>query len=100
MNLIGNSLEEKIETLEQIIKNTDNSFIISFYNNLLIQKESQVNEMGQYLNSIKDALRILECAIESKNPVAIHAALNPGWTSVEFMSSSEYKTATELLKTL
>jgi len=97
---LGQTLQEKIDTLENILKNTNTPSIRSYYSQLLLQKEDDMNEIQHYSYTIKEALRILEDAIQSKNPVAIQAALNPGWTSLEFISSNQYKNAINFLNGL
>ena len=49
---------------------------------------------------VKNALDQLSAAIESRNPIALKAALNPGWGSMAFQNSELYRIGSKLLSEL
>ena len=97
MNLLGSTNEEKIDTLNKILFSFTSESLISYKNILLKQVESKKNEILYSTVAIKEAIKILETALKSKNIIAIKAALNPGWTSIVFTSSKQYKEALEFM---
>lgn len=97
MNLLGSTIDEKIDTLNKILYNFPSEPLISYKNILLKQTESKKNEILYSKMVVDEAIKILESALKSKNPIAIKAALNPGWSSIIFTSSKEYKMAIDFM---
>jgi hypothetical protein len=97
---LGQDLEQQVDILTQIVSLEPSMYCSSLLVSLkkrLAQKVSmeQHNEI-----LVKDAITQLSAAIESRNPVALKASLNPGWYSVKFHSSELYKNASDLLSQL
>lgn len=100
-NLLGASLEEQVKVLDDILTNSYNSKVLSNYRETLkMQIEQKNNQKKYHDNLINMQIPVLNAAIESRNPVALKAALNPGWGSCRFMELKEYKDAQALLNEL
>jgi hypothetical protein len=101
VDLLGTTLNEKVEILDDILRNTYSSRHLASYRDSL--KARQVNEKildDSHNTLIIEQIPILIAAVESRNPVALRAALNPGWGSMCFCQLKEYKEAQALLDEL
>jgi hypothetical protein len=100
-NLLGTTLEEQVKLLDDILTNSYNSTRLSNYRDSLKKQIEQKNMNKEYHDGLINAqIPILKAAIESRNPVALKAALNPGWSSCRFMELKEYQDAHTLLNEL
>ena len=100
-NLLGSTLEEQVKLLDDILTSSYNSKHLSSYrDSLKKQIERKNNEKEYHNNLIQEQIPILNAAIESRNPVALKAALNPGWGSCRLFELKEYKEAQQLLSEL
>lgn len=100
-NLLGTTTEEQIQVLDEILENSYNLKRLAKYrDSLKINIEKKKREKMYHDNLINAQIPILNAAIESKNPVALEAALYPGWGSCRFMELTEYKAAQALLNEL
>lgn len=100
-NLLGSSLEEQIKLLDDILTSSYNSKHLSKYRDSLKKQIEQKNRQTKYHDTIiNDQIQILNAAIESRNPVALKAALSPGWGSCRLFELKEYKEAQQLLSEL
>ena len=100
MNHLGSDLESKIYVLNEII-----SMEPSPYCENLLQSFKKIHGQQKAIEQsndlrVKESLQILSDAIDSKNPTALRAALNPGWYSVNFHTSDLYKKGSEFLAKL
>jgi hypothetical protein len=101
MDLLGVTDEEKLEILNNILENVYNSEHLSRYRDSLkkiIDRENIMNE--NHVKLVNEQIPILQSAIDSKNIVALKAALYPGWRSMRLMELKEYKEASSLLNQL
>jgi hypothetical protein len=99
--LLGNSLQDKVDVLDTILDKTYSSPRLSIYRDSIKQRLRYENNMDRHHNDLITKQRlILQGAIESRNPVALRAALNPGWGSMKFFEQKEYKEASTLLNQL
>jgi hypothetical protein len=99
--LLGISLQDKVDVLDTILGKTYSSPRLSSYRDAIKQKLQYENNMNEHHNDLIDTQRlILQIAIESRNPVALRAALNPGWGSTKFFEQKEYREASTLLNQL
>ena len=74
---------------------------LSTFREFIRQRLNYETKMDDYQNTlIKEQLPILRAAIESRNPVALKSALNPGWGSMTLYEQKEYKEADALLAQL
>jgi hypothetical protein len=100
MNHIGQDLQTQIYILEQIVSLEHSPYCSQLLESLK-KRMVQKNSMEQYNDTlVKDALSQLNAAIEARSPIALKAALNPGWYSVNFHCSDLYKSAATLLEAL
>jgi len=100
-NLLGTTLEEQVKLLDDILTHSYNSTRLSNYRDSLKKQIEQKNINKEYHDGLINAqISILKAAIESRNPVALKAALNPGWSSCRFMELKEYQDAHALLTEL
>lgn len=94
---LGQDLEQQTHVLTQIVSLEPSPYC----SDLLVSLKKRLTQktlMEQHNNMlVKDGIEQLSAAIESRNPVALKAALNPGWYSIKFHSSEIYKNASELL---
>jgi hypothetical protein len=97
-DLLGTTFQEKLDVLNKILDNTYSSPRLSNYRDAIKLRVDYQNKMNEIQdNLITQQLPILRAAIESRNPVALKAALNPGWGSMRFFEQKEYKEADALL---
>jgi hypothetical protein len=100
MNHLGQDYQTQVDILTQIVSLEYSPFC----SQLLIQLKKRLEDrlsMEKHDGAlVKDALVYLSSAIESRNPTALRAALNPGWYSVQFQNSEQYRKATSLLSEL
>jgi len=100
-NLLGITIHEKFESLNEILDSVFYSWRLSNYRNALKLRLEQEKRMEGFHNTmITNQIPILRAAIESRNPVALEAALHPGWGSMQFCELKEYQQAQELLAKL
>jgi hypothetical protein len=100
MNHIGHNLEDQINILEQIVSLENSPYcseMLSVFKKRLVHRK-MMERNDEIL--VEDALIQLSAAIDARSPVALRAALNPGWYSVKFHCSDIYKRATTLLEAL
>jgi hypothetical protein len=97
-DLLGITLQDKVDVLDKILTDIYSSARLSAYRDALKQRLGYENRMNDYYTTlIKEQCIILQAAIESRNPVALKAALQPGWGSMQFFEQKEYKDASALL---
>jgi len=100
-NLLGTTLSEKLDVLDDILTNVYSSRRLANYRDALKQRQEGEKRMDDMHNTIiAEQIPILKAAIESRNPVALKAALSPGWGSMRFCELKEYKEAQALLHAL
>jgi uncharacterized circularly permuted ATP-grasp superfamily protein len=101
LNLLGTTLDERVEVLDDILTHVYSSQRLSNYRNALKARQEGEKRMDDMHNTmIAEQIPILRAAIESRNPVALKAALSPGWGSMRFCELKEYKEAQVLLNAL
>ena len=100
MNHIGRDLDSQIHVLEQIVSLENSPYCLEMLS--LLKKRLVHRKMMERNDEIlvEDALIQLSAALDARSPVALRAALNPGWYSVKFHCSDIYKRASALLETL
>lgn len=99
--LLGNTIKEKVDVLDEIMANIYSSARLSTYRNTMKQRLEYENRMDEFQNKqINEQIPILQAAIDSRNPLALKAALNPGWGSMRLFEQKEYKEAFALLNQL
>jgi hypothetical protein len=100
-NLLGITIDEKLQSLNDILDSVFYSLRLSNYRDSLKMRLEQEKRMddshGEWINQ---HIPILNDAIQSRNPVALEAALNPGWGSMRLFQLKEYQDAQELLDKL
>jgi hypothetical protein len=100
MNHLGQDLQTQVDILTQIVSLEESPHCSQLLTQLKKRLDHRVS-MEKYNESlVKDALIQLSSAIESRNPIALSAALNPGWYSVQFQNSDLYRRAISLLSDL
>uniref|UniRef100_A0A6C0AM99 Uncharacterized protein n=1 Tax=viral metagenome TaxID=1070528 RepID=A0A6C0AM99_9ZZZZ len=98
INLLGNTDNDRLSLLEDIIKDVCDSQELRLLANSIRRRIYHVKQGEEYYSGMLYSQKsILRGAIESKNPVALKAAMNPGWTSLSLLESNEYIEAQELL---
>lgn len=100
MGYLGSSDDARIQILERITSSGNYPNTNRFYMNMRKKIEHEHNEKKYVDAQIDTAFNILKAAVESRNPVAINAALSPGWYSMKFNMSPEFQNAQQLLKEL
>ena len=101
LNLLGTTLDEKVEVLDDILTNVYSSRRLANYRDALKQRQAGEKKLDDMHNTmIAEQIPILKAAIESRNPVALKAALSPGWGSMRLCELKEYKDAHALLDEL
>lgn len=100
MNHIGDTLEDKIRVLSDIVTLQDSPYCTALLDNLK-KRISQKVSLEKYNDTlVKDMNMQLVAAIETRNPVALKACLYPGWYSVKYNSTDLYKKGLALLSEL
>jgi hypothetical protein len=100
MNYIGQDYPTQINILEQIVALEPSPYCSEL---LVILKKRQSHQQSIEKRDealVEEAISHLYSAIESRNPVALRAALNPGWYSVNFHNTEIYRLAERLLSEL
>lgn len=97
MNHLGNELEKQIDILEQIVSLGSSPYCSQLLVLLKKKLNNKRNMERNHANVVKSALSQLSAAIDSRSPVALRSALNPGWYSVDFNGSELYKKGSQLL---
>lgn len=100
MNHLGQDYPSQIYILEQIVALGPSPYcseLLSMLKKRLAHQQS-MEKRDEVL--VESAISQLYSAIESRNPVAIRAALNPGWYSVRFQNTEVYMMAERLLSEL
>jgi hypothetical protein len=97
---LGHSLDDKVLTLGKIVSFGSYPHVEAYYSSLKRRLRQQDDEKIYNTALVDNAINTLKIAIESRNPIALEAALRPGWSSVAFTTSPEYKVATKLLSEL
>lgn len=100
MNHLGDSLEDRVNILSQIVSLEASPHCSSLLNSLKKRLEYELQMSQQNDLRVNDAMAQLSAAIEARSPIALKAVLNPGWYSVKFHSSDLYKKGTALLSEL
>jgi hypothetical protein len=101
VNLLGYTLDERLTLLDDILTNIYSSKRLAKYRDSLKTTQANEKRMDDMHNKIiTEQIPILRAAIESRNPVALKAALNPGWSSMRICELNEYKEAQALLDEL
>jgi len=100
MNHLGQDYQSQIDILEEIIALQPSphcSELLAILKKRYAHRQS-IEKRDEAL--VEDAISQLYCAVESRNPVALRAALNPGWYSVNFQNTELYRVAERLLTEL
>jgi len=97
---LGYSLKERLETMEEVIKVNSSPRLVAYRNELLRREKNKMSEEEYHSKLISEQSNILKAAIESRNPIALRAALSPGWDSPRLQVSYEYQEAQRLLEEL
>lgn len=100
MNHLGQDYQKQIDILTEIVSLANSPYC---YELLTTLKKRLAHRMASEKHNdvlVEEAVSQLYCAVESRNPVALRAALNPGWYSVNFQNIELYKVATKLLNDL
>ena len=100
MDYIGQSIEGQISVLSEIVSIEHSPLCSDLLNRLKQRIEQELRTKENRDIMVKNALKQLSAAIESRNPIALKAALNPGWGSVAFNSSELYRIDSKLLSEL
>jgi len=100
MNHLGQDCQKQIDILTEIISLAVSPHCSELLTILKKRLDHRLSMEKRDEALVKDALTQLSSAIESRNPVALRAALNPGWYSVPFQNTELYRTATTLLNDL
>lgn len=99
--LLGTTIDEQFQSLNDILDSAFYSWRLSNYRDALKMRLEQEKKMDEsHGDSVNRQIPILNAAIESRNPTALQAALNPGWSSVRLFQLKEYQDAQELLDKL
>ena len=96
LSSLGSTINERINVLEQIPLESYCYCkpLLQNYKKRITQTLDQVEHNGTQITAAMSHLRV---AMESRNPLAISAALNPEWYSVDYHNSDLYKEAEALL---
>jgi hypothetical protein len=101
IGLLGTTLDERVKVLDTILTTVYSpQSLINYRNSLKKIKENEKRMEDYHDTMITNQIPILRAAIESRNPIALQAALEPGWGSMRFCELKEYKQAQELLDKL
>lgn len=100
MDYIGQNLEGQISVLSEIVSLEHSPHCSNLLTRLKRRHEEEVSRKENHDKMVKNALEQLSAAIESRNPTALKAALNPGWGSMAFNSSELYRIGSKLLSEL
>jgi hypothetical protein len=101
LNLLGTTSDERIAVLDDILANVYNSTRLSTYRDALKMRKAHEKRMDDlHSKMIDEQIPILRAAIESRNLVALKAALHPVWGSMRLMELKEYRDAQVLLDEL
>jgi len=100
-DLLGITPQEKLDVLDDILNNVYSSTqLITYRNSIYNSLETEKRMDTLHTRMLQEQITILKAAIESRNPTALKAALNPGWGSMRFIELKEYKYAQGLLEEL
>lgn len=97
MNHLGQDLQSQVDILTQIVSLEDTPHCSQLLVQLKKRLEHRLFVEKRDDTLVKDALIQLSSAIESRNPNALRAALNPGWYSVQFQNTELYRRGSSLL---
>jgi hypothetical protein len=97
---LGSTEEDQLEKLERMVAVHDVPNVLVYCNTLRNKLERYNAIIAYEKDMIKDNMKQLDAAILSRNPIALQAALYPGWSSLTHTSSEQYKKATKLLEEL
>ena len=100
MDYIGQTLEEQVNILSEIVSFGPSPLCSNLLLRLKQRLEQNVHMKEKHDTMVKNALEQLSAAIESRNPNALRAALNPGWGSMAFNNSELYRIGSKLLSEL
>lgn len=100
MNHLGQDDSSKIYILEQIVALEPSPYCSELLANLKKRYSHQQSLQKRDNALVEEAMSHLHSAVESRNPVALRAALNPGWYSVKFQNTEDYIMAERLLSEL
>ena len=97
LGYLGSTEDEQLERLERIVEVHDVPNVLVYYNTLKNKLAKYNAHLAYEKNLIQENLKHLDAAILSKNPIALSAALHPGWSSAEITTSEQYKIASKIL---
>jgi hypothetical protein len=99
LSSLGSTIDERVNVLEQIPLEPYCYCkpLLQNYKKRITEKVSQVQHSA---GQVMEAMMHLRLAMESRNPVALRAALNPEWYSLEYHTSDLYNEAQTLLTQL
>lgn len=100
INHLGQGTQSQIDILTEIVSLEDSPYCSNLLSSMKKGLEHRVAMEKRDQALVEDAFRQLSSAVESRNPIALKAALNPGWYSAQFQNSELYRKATSLLDEL
>jgi hypothetical protein len=100
MSYIGQNYQKQIDILTEIVSLANLPYCSELLDTLKKRVAHQVALEKRDELLLDDAISHLYCAVESRNPIALRAALNPTWYSTKFQNTELYKVATLLLNEL
>jgi hypothetical protein len=100
MNHLGQDIQSQLDILTEIVSLEDSPHCSQLLNSIKKRLEQQLSLEKHDQALVEGAFTQLSSAVESRNPIALRAALNPGWYSAQFQNSEHYRKATSLLTEL
>ena len=100
MSHIGENCHKQIDILTEIVSLANSPYCSELLVTLKkrVAHQHALEKRDELL--LEDAISDLYCAVKSRNPTALRAALNPEWYSTKFQNTELYKAATLLLSEL
>ena len=100
MNHLGQGTQTQIDILTEIVSLEHSPYCSKLLTSMKKGLEHRLAMEKHDQALVEDAFRQLSSAVESRNPTALRAALNPGWYSAQFQNSEHHRNATSLLNEL
>jgi hypothetical protein len=100
LNHLGNNLTDKINILTQVVLLNNGPYTSKLLDSLKSSLTREKNRLEHNDSLIEDATRQLTMAIESRNKIALEAALYPSWYHIRFHNTQIYREGEALLREL